>query len=171
MKPLEDFLPEKSKMVDSVGRYLTQSLFLELGYNEDAIYTLKDNDHFHNGRLYISAKRLYLSMEDPTEYQFANVYFCGWKHWLKMTENKAIRRNIDEWREELELKLRAKGVKAMIQQAHTGSFQASKWLTDRGWEKRGAGRPSKDEVDAEKEYQTRDKETYGADVLRMLKNG
>jgi hypothetical protein len=152
-----------------MGRYITQSLFLELGYNEDAIYTLKDQDHFHNGKLYISAKKLYLEMEDPTEYKFAITYFCGWKHWQKMSENKAIRKHIEEWREELEYKLRSEGVKAMIVQARTGSFQASKWLNDRGWEKRAAGRPSEAEIEREKEFQTRAKDEYGADVLRLMK--
>lgn len=156
-------------MTDSMGRYITQSLFLELGYNEDAIYTLKDQDHFHNGKLYISAKKLYLEMEDPTEYKFAITYFCGWKHWQKMSENKAIRKHIEEWREELEYKLRSEGVKAMIVQARTGSFQASKWLNDRGWEKRAAGRPSEAEIEREKEFQTRAKDEYGADVLRLMK--
>jgi hypothetical protein len=169
MNQLESFLPDKSKMVDSMGRYITQSLFLEVGYNEDAIYTFKDHDHFHNGKLYPSAKRLYLEMEDPTEYQFAKTYFVGWKHWLKMCENKVIRKNVDEWREELEYKLRSEGVKAMIVQARTGSFQASKWLNDRGWEKRAAGRPSESEIEREKEFQTRAKDEYGADVLRLMK--
>lgn len=158
-------------MLDSQGRYLTQSLFLELGYNETAIYTLKDHDHIYNGQVYPSAKKLFLEMQDPTEYRFAGTYFCGWKHWQKICANRAIKTHIDEWRLELEYKLRAEAIQQMIVQARTGSYQASKWLTDRGWDVRKAGRPSKDELDREKEIQNRANDEYGADVLRLMKNG
>jgi hypothetical protein len=158
-------------MLDGQSRYLTQSLFLELGYNDAALFTLKDDDYVYNGKYMLSAKRLYLLMEDPTEYDYANTVFCGWKHWQKICDNKAIRRSIDEWRSELEYKLRAKGIKSMIQEGQKGSFQAAKWLADRGWDQRGAGRPSKQEVQREKEFQARASDEYGADVLRLLKNG
>lgn len=160
-------------MMDTMGRYLTQSLFLELGYNEDAIFTLKENDHFHNDKVYYSIKRLYLELEDPTEYQFANAVLCGWKHWQKLCDNKAIRRHIDEWRSELEYKLRAQGVQQMIAQGRTGSFQAAKWLADRGWDTRAAGRPSKEEIQREKEFNARASDEFSADVVRLLpvKNG
>jgi hypothetical protein len=160
---------DKTLLVDSMGRYLTQSLFLELGYNEDAVYSLKDQDHFHNGKVYYSIKRIYLSMEDPTEYQFAHAAFCGWKHWQKICDNKAIRKHVDEWRAELEYKLRSQGIQQMIQQGRTGSFQAAKWLSDRGWDTRAAGRPSKEEIQREKEFNARASDEYGADVVRLLK--
>jgi len=157
-------------MLDSQGRFLTQSLFLELGYNEGAIYTLKDIDHFHNDKVYISAKRIYLEMEDPTEYVFANYCFAGWRHWQKVTENKMIKKHIDEWRAELEYKLRAKAVAAMIQSAKAGNFQATKWLADRGWEQRGAGRPTKEEIERETKFQAKAENEFTADVVR-LRNG
>lgn len=158
-------------MTDSMGRYLTQSLFLEFAYNEDAIYSLKEQDHFHNGRVYYSIKRIYLEMADPTEYEFASAAFAGWKHWQKICDNKAIRKHIDEWRSELEYKLRCAGVKALIVQGSSGNFQAAKWLADRGWESRGAGRPSKEEVDREKAFQSRAGDEFSADVVRLMKRG
>ena len=45
---------DKSKFLDSEGRPLTQSIFLEVGYNDYAIYTLKENDHEYNGKIYPS---------------------------------------------------------------------------------------------------------------------
>ena len=63
---------DKSKMLDSMQRPLTQSLFLELGYTDFAIFTLKEDDYVYNDKTYISLKKLYLEMEDPTEYDFAN---------------------------------------------------------------------------------------------------
>lgn len=154
-------------MVDSMGRYLTQSLFLEFQYNTDALFTLKDYDFLHNGRLHVSAKRLYLLLEDPTEYEFANAVFCGWKHWQKCCANKAIAKHIDEWRQELEYKLRSRGVKTMIQLGSAGQYQATKWLADRGWDERKAGRPSKEEKEKQAAIAERIENEFGADILRF----
>lgn len=154
-------------MVDNTGRPLTQSLFLEIGYSDSAVYTLKDHDHEYEGRYLPSLKRLYLLIEDPTEYVFATQCLLGWKHWLRICENKVIRKHIDEWRAELEYKLRSRGVREAIAQASGGSFQAAKWLADRGWESRGAGRPSKAEVDREKQIQANIADEYSADIHRL----
>lgn len=158
----------KEKMLDTMGRPLTQSLFLELGYNEAALYTLKDNDFEYKGVVLPSIKRLYLECGDPTEYEFATTYLLGWNHWQRISENKAIKRYIDEWKIELEVKLRSAGVKNAIAQAASGSFQASKWIADRGWDTRGAGRPSKADVERETRIQAGIADEFSADILRMI---
>jgi hypothetical protein len=53
--------------------------------------------------------------------------------------------------------------------AEEKSFQAAKWLADKGWDKRRAGRPSKDEVEQEKKMQASLEEEYGSDVKRLFK--
>jgi hypothetical protein len=158
---------EKSKLLDQGGRPLTQSLFLEIGYTDFAVFTLKDLDYSYKGKEYQSLKRLYLEYEDPTEYAFANEYLLGWSHWVRLCENKQIRKYIDEWREELELKLRARAVKEMIKAAPE-SYQAAKWLADRGWATRGAGRPTKADIEGEKKVQARIDAEYGEDVVRLF---
>lgn len=160
---------KREQMLDSMNRPYTQALFLELGYQKEAIYTLKEVDHEYEDKIYPSIKRLYLEMNDPTEYNFATTYFIGWSHWMRICENKAIRKHIDEWREELEIKLRAKAVEQVMLEASKGSFQASKWLADRGWSNRGAGRPSKLEQEKHKKIQETIDNEYGADVVRMFK--
>lgn len=159
---------DKTKLLDNMGKPLTQSLFLEVGYSDYAIYTWKDRDHEYNGKIYPSLKRLYIEFEDPTEYEFANTYLLGWNQWKRLCDNKIIRREIDQWREELELKLRARGIKEAIKAAESGGFQAAKWLADRGWDTRGAGRPSKEEVEKEKRIQARVNDEFGADVVRLF---
>jgi hypothetical protein len=165
---MELTLPTREQMQDSNGRPLTQGLFLEINYGEFAVYTLKDQDHELNGKTYVSLKRLYLTIADPTEYEFATTCLLGWNHWLRLCENKAIRKHIDEWRVELEVKLRSKGVKAAMSQAMAGNYAAAKWMADRGWDTRGKGRPSKDEVEHEKKVQARMSDEYEADVIRLL---
>ena len=160
---------KQSLMLDSMGKMRTQSLFLELGYGDEAVFTLKDEDHELNGKKYVSLKRLYLETEDPTEYVFAKNHLLGWKHWQRMCENKIIAKHIQEWREELEVKLRSQAILDAIQEARKGHFQAAKWVADRGWSTRGAGRPTKAEVEHERKVQARIDNEYGDDVVRMFK--
>lgn len=162
-------LPTREQMQDAMGKPITQSLFLEIGYTDQAVYTLKDLDHEHNGKYYPSLKRLYLECGDPTEYEFATTYLLGWKHWLRLCDNRMVRKHIDEWREELEVKLRSKGVKNVLESAKAGNYQAARWLADRGWDTRGAGRPSKADVEKEKRVQAAMSEEYEADVIRLIR--
>lgn len=159
----------REMLLDSEGRPLTQSLFLEVGYNEKAIYTFKEVDHVYQGKTYISLKKRFIEMEDPTEYEFATTYFLSWKHWLRICENKLLRAQIDEWREELEMKLRSRAVKQAMQAAGSpsGNFQASKWLVDKGWDPKRAGRPSKDELERESRIREKIDDEYSGDIARL----
>ena len=134
---------DKSLLKDTQGRPLTQGLFLEVSYNTKyAVYTLKEDHYEYEGKVYPSLKRLFLEMEDVVEYDFANRYLLGWNHWKRIQENKLFSQHIHEWREELELKLRSQAVRDILDMtADEKSFQAAKWIADKGWEKLKAGRP------------------------------
>lgn len=157
----------KQNLLDVNGKPLTQSLFLELNYSKSAVYTLKDNDYAYKGVTLPSIKRIYLDMEDTTEYEFANECFLGWQHWQRICANKACLNYIEQWREELELKLKARAVRQMIQQAESGSFQAVKWLADKGYDTRTAGRPTKEEKERHLKVQDKLDAEFGADVKRL----
>ena len=157
---------------DKMGRFYTISLFLEIRYNADtAIYTLDEEDKEYEGKIYPSIKRLYLEIADPTEYKFAKACFFSWQHWLKICANKQIRENhIDIWRRELEVKLRSQGIENMIFAANSGqrdSMQASKWLAEKGWDKRRAGTPSKAEIARETKIQAEIHEEVATDYARL----
>lgn len=160
---------DKEQLQDTMGRPLTQSLFLELGYSEYSVYTLKEQDYAYKGKNYPSLKRLYLKEEDVTEYEFATKHLLGWQHWKRLCENKQIRKHIDDWREELELKIRSQAIRDMqgLCASENGNFSAAKFLADRGWEKRAPGRPSK--IDKEKEDRLADRlsDEFAADVIRL----
>lgn len=160
---------DKSKMIDSMGRPLTQSLFLEIGYSDFAIYTLKEFDHEYNGKVYPSLKKLYLKEEDPTEYAFAEKHLLGWQHWKRLNENKVLPKHFEEWREELELKIRSQAVRDMqnLCASESGNYSAAKFLADRGWEKRGAGRPSKAEKERHLRVEEKINEEFQADIIRL----
>lgn len=149
-----------------MGRPLTQGLFLEIGYGEDAVYSLKEYHHTHKDKTYPSLKLLYIEIADPTEYEFANACLIGWKHWMRLVENKVLRKHIDEWRDELEIKLRSQGVKKLKQSAEEGNYQASKYLADKGWDIK-RGRPSKEEIEREKKIQANISDEFSADIIRL----
>ena len=162
---------EKKQFYDTEGRPLTQSLFLEIGYNLDyAIYTFKPYDHHFKGKDYKSIRQLYLDCADITEYEFASKYFIGWHHWKRICENKLVKKQVAEWREELEIRLRCQGVKAVIANARKGGYQAALWLTKRGWDNRAAGRPSSEDIEKEKKFQARAMSEFSQDAARLYKD-
>lgn len=142
---------DKSKYKDEHGRYIVQGLFLEDRYNPDmAVFTFDGEDKEYKGKKFYSLKRLYLEHGDPKEYSFARKYLYDWNHWQRLCKNSIIKKHIEEWRNELELSLVSEGVAALIDMAlNKDSYQAAKFLAERGWDKGDRGRPSKDEIDGE----------------------
>lgn len=165
----QDWEVDKSLFVDDSNKPRTQSLFLEFNYSDMAVYSLKDDHYTFKGKIYPSIKKLYLEMADPTEYNFATTYLLGWKHWNRIQGNKVLRMHIEEWREELDMKLRYMAHREMIMlvEQEGGNYSAAKWLADRGWDKRAAGRPSKAEKERDRKISERISEEFEADVVRL----
>jgi hypothetical protein len=162
----------KSKMRDkATGNFITQGLFLEHQYDTSrAVFTLKDQDYEYEGVIYPSLKRLYMEMEDLGEYEFASAVLLGWRHWQRICNNKLFTDMIEEWRLELEIKLRGRAIAAVAKDAESSSRSAissAKWMADRKWASRGAGRPSKDEVDHNARVASGIADEYAADVVRI----
>ena len=163
---------DKSLMKDSMGRLITQSMFYEPKYAlEDCVqFTLGDEDKIIDGRNLLSLKRLYLMEEDIKEYNFATKYLAGWKHWKRLNNNKFLRKEFDEWRDELEYKLQSQAVQKIVDLAEVEeSFAAAKWLAEAGWNKRGVGRPSKTDVEAILNREARSDEEFDQDFNRLNK--
>lgn len=158
---------DKDRLKDKMGRPLTQGLFLEVGYDTKfAVYTLKDEDFFYEGVLYPSLKRLYLDCEDPGEYEFATKYLANWEAWERICANKLFAKRINGWRKELSIKLRSKGIKSMMDKAQS-SPMAAKWLADKGWEGKKAGRPSDADVEATKQAMAQADNDFASDIKRL----
>ena len=140
-----------SQWKNEKNKWLTNALFLEtcvIGDRTNIRFTLQEEDVTVDGVTYPSLKRLYMEMEDPTEYLFAREYLGGWKHWKVLATAARLRDHVTEWREELEVLLRAKGIINVRSQAYNGNYNASKWLADKGWEPKQAakrGAPSTEE--------------------------
>lgn len=160
---------DKSKLKDTQGRPLTQSLFLELGYNlKYAIFTLNDEDREFKGKTYVSLKKRYIEMEDITEYAFANKWLLNWDHWQRLNSNKLLVPYFDKWRYELELLIRSSAIQSIIAEScGEKGFQAAKWLAGKGWSTRGPGRPSKEEIVQSNAVKEAIEEEFFQDAERM----
>lgn len=141
----------KELMIDSQSRYLTQSMFYEHVYSTgpEVQFTLSDKPiHIQkDGRTIYSLKKLFLDLEDPHEWTFADTYLLGWSHWQKMNNNKILKAHFDAWREELAIKMRSKALQQILDLADDGNMNAAKFIAEKKWEQRGAGRPSKQEIE------------------------
>lgn len=156
-------------MIDKMQRPLTQGLFLEIGYGPFAIFTLDDYDKEYKGKTYPSLKKVFLEEGDLGEYHFAKKYLLGWKHWQRMNENSLLRKHFDEWRDELEIKIRSEAIRSIVEDMND-NFQAVKWLAEKGWDKKSPGRPKKHDQEKEDGIMRRINEEFEADVIRLNTN-
>lgn len=157
--------------------YQTKGLFYETTLPDErpefgTSWTLKEKDLIAGDKTYRSMKRVYLDMEDVTEYDFAMATLGSYKHWERLVESPIIRKHIDQWRKELNLKLKARAMKAIINAAtvdEKSSFQAMKYLADNEYldKKAKRGRPSKEEVSAELRREVEINKTFKDDAERI----
>ena len=156
---------------------ITQALFFEMTSPEDRKkrqpkYTLKDNDHTVDGIKYLSLHKVYMKTADLTEYQFVMKTIGSWKHWKRLCELKWFQPYVNSWREELEVKLRSEGIRAVIDNAMDvasgSSASSAKWVAEKGWEKgTGKGRPSSSTIKKEANKMIRIDEELEEDLIRM----
>lgn len=160
-----------------MGAFQTKGLFYETTLPDErpdfgTSWTLKEQDHTADGKIYKSMKRVYLEMEDVTEYDFAMSTLGSFKHWERVLESPMIRKHVDQWRKELNLKLKARAMRSIIKAATEDeklSFQAMKYLADNEYlDKAGKrGRPSKEEVHAELRKEVESNRTFKDDAERI----
>jgi|TARA_R110000787_G_scaffold285580_1_gene401694 hypothetical protein len=163
---------------DTMNRYRTQSLFVETHRGQESdilepIFTLADEDLVSSKGSFLSMKKIYLTIADPTEYAFALYTFSSWQHWEKLTRIKWFLEQFEVWRDELEVKLRSQAVSKMVRIADSSAnqaLQANKFLVDRGWvdKKNPRGRPSKAEKERIKKQDSQVKTQVDEDFDRVI---
>ena len=155
---------------DSKNQWLTRGLFYELSdytVTDFTQFTIGEKDITKKGKKLLSLKKRFLEVGDPTEYEFAIQHLGGWSHWKAILNSPPILKHVEEWREELEIKIRSKAIYRMVDHAKEGSYQADKFLADRGWDTRKAGAPSKAEKAGHKKTDKRLAEVINADFKRL----
>lgn len=146
---------------NSQGLWLTRALFVDIathGREEQlrsvepsmAKFTLSTNDVTKFGKTYPSLHRLYVEMEDTTEYLFATKYLGGWTHWKYLCSCNFFKEPLEAMREELSIKLKAKALEALQTIAGDPNdrryLEANKFLLKDALDlpKKPVGRPAKD---------------------------
>lgn len=148
----------RSAYKDVLGRSRTQSLFWEHkdpGY--PAFFTLKDDDHTDpDGNRYISLRRLFVACEDPTEYTFAMRAFGSWRHWVRIRGLQWFQPFYQDWRSELETRLRSIGNQQLLAASRAEdtkiSVTAARYLANGEFAPalKKRGRPTKEEIEGER---------------------
>lgn len=171
------FEPQKAKFKNSMGTHLLKPIFYELDEagRPNAQYTLKTYDSTFEGVFYPSLRRLYVELEDPTEYLFAQTYLDGWDHWKKLSSASFFQDHLREWREELDVRLRAKALVRIRKRAEESSkdgLSADKILLQGGWklpeEKSTVGRPTKEKIKEEADKLFKERTIYDEDFDRII---
>lgn len=132
-------------------RYLKGLFFEKVDSDKSTVlYTLKDVPHEGFPSFY----QLYMAIDDPTEWEVSQQLTDGWEHWEMLCSCTWFKPFVERWRKELELRMKSKALSKIKTEAKTGSkesFGANKYLLEKGWEakegqRKGAGRPTKDEI-------------------------
>lgn len=167
----------KSKYKDVSGRYRTESLFKETSRagvidRYPPAFVLNAENHTDGTP---SMRQIYMDIADPTEYAFAEFTLGSWQHWTRLCACEWFKPYLAEWREELTKKLKSTGVSLLkeiaMDPANKSSAQAARWLAEGNFneqpKKRGPGRPSKAEVDAELSSAVQEAKDLHSDALRL----
>lgn len=133
------------------NRLLKALFFEQVGEDKSSVvYTLKDVDHEGFSSMY----RLYMEIDDPTEWEVSQQLVDGWEHWEMLCNCSWFKPFIERWRKELELRYKSKALVKIRSEAKAGgrdAFQANKYLLEKAWEPKEAkeskrGRPTKDDI-------------------------
>jgi hypothetical protein len=134
-----------------MGVRLLRGLFYEttLANKSTVVYTLKDEDH----EGYPSLRRLYFSVDDPTEYEFAVTFLDGVDHWEQLQNASWFKPYLTMWRKEKELKFKSGLLAKVIKDSRsqtTSSMASTRYLLEKGWdrpkENNTKGRPTKADI-------------------------
>lgn len=144
----------KSQLIGVNGHYKTQSIFLETSLNDQSgvLMTLKDAPVEVNGALIPSLRILYMEDRDPTGFTTAIRVFGSWEHWRRCKSNTMINKYLLRYEDELDVSIRSGVIKELINTAMEEGGRgttAAKYIAERGWDKRKAGAPTKEEKDRE----------------------
>lgn len=163
---------------DTKGHWRTISLFYE-NYTSSSVkynplYTLKDEDITVDGKVLPSIQRLYLELNDPTEWLVATTLFGGWRHWETLCAQVWFKDIVDSLRYQLDLKIKSAAIQALL---NTHTSESQKFIAKGEYKNPGKGRPSKRDLDHQKLKESaikanliEDAERLGIPTLTIVKD-
>lgn len=144
MLPKFDRKKDKAIVTDKMGRNATIALFHETADGRSDIKSIWSVHEW---------KEVFLHVADPTEYEAAMWLIGDWKHWKLICASWALKPYMDQWREELKVKLRSMAIANIKKQAaQKGGTTAAKWLIDTAGEGKLPKKVSAKLKEAEQEH-------------------
>lgn len=162
----------KSPFKDERNQWRTRNLFLELrSRTETPMFTIYDEDR----KGCKSLKKIYMSYNHIPgyEYDFAVNELGGWEHWQILQGTSSLKEMIQQWKNELDIKIKAKALRNVMYVAsdkkNAQQLSASRYLADKGYvpKDESRGRPSKSEREAKLKEDIKIKEELADDMTRL----
>lgn len=129
------------------GRIKTSALFsdcpADTSSSEPPLYSLRSGGY----KGCPSLKDIYMSIGDPTEYEFAIKALGSWEAWQRLIGENGpqwFKPHHAAWQDELEIKLRREAF-LNLKELSKSKSDAAKWIAEGKWKARGPGRPTKEE--------------------------
>ena len=134
---------------------------------DEPIFTIREEKEG-----YVSLKKLFVqhTVDDPSEATFAEKVFGDVGYWLDVRESNKLASHISQWREEAEVKRKAKAFKAITTEVKTGgrsAFTAAKFLIEEPWKDKKNPKVAKEA----KETTRTASSVISSDVKRMREEG
>ena len=115
---------------------------------------------------------VYVNLEDLTGYEAAIELVGTWKEWQRMIRLAGrLQTYIDEWNEEIKIRIKSRAIKnvtALIDREDSVGLSAAKWVSEEGWDKRKAGRPSKTSIKNEQKAMAQKANETEEDLKRVM---
>jgi hypothetical protein len=133
---------------------------------------LHTDEHMKQSEIDLLYER-YLNTADPTEYRFAVKHLGSWAKWEALCSKEPIKDLIENWRRELEVKLRSEALQRIMEVASNegtrDSLQANRYLLEANYgNKDKVGRPSKQAALAEAKKIVQHQNQVAADYKRIF---
>lgn len=140
-----DYSTIKDKVVDSYGRRVVLSLFSEFSRGDyTPLWSLRKD-----------WKQVYVDIADPTEYETAMCLIGNWEHYSLIRNHPKIKPIMDEWAEEVSIKLKSAAFRKLEKLSATpNGTAAAKYLSEGHFY--GKGRKTK-QVEEEKQKDVSDR--------------
>jgi hypothetical protein len=112
-------------------------------------------------------RKVFVECEDLTEYEPA-LKLCGsWEEWCRFKKEwPHFLTIVQEWKDEVEIRLRSQAVKRIVKASDT-SVDAAKWIAEGKFHKR-AGKPSKAEVERQAKIEAGVQDQTRDEIERVL---
>ena len=145
----------------------TRSLFSETCLQSDnPILSLNSN---LSGLPFLRPTFVELTIDDPTEVNFAETVFGEFKFWMHLRDVGFMSKYLTEWREEADVKRKRKAFAAILEEVTLNGkskFSAAKFLIDEPWK----GNTKEAKV-AKKATTSKAFDVYKDDVTRLQEEG